>query len=182
MICISKQRNLNAIRVAWFPRCLFFPSPVESKGGEKTFETTLSACSTVVKLTLSYLLSHSQYQLQCNDKLGSTSKYMYVSTINWGKTRGNDVCYDTVYLGEGRGIGGIGIVRCLVTLRAEADRLTGRRAEGPLLAGYMIVSVGLNITDGGSAFPSPPPLPAPSLPPGLSPRSTTLRSLYRHCV
>ena len=62
-----------------------------------------------------------------------------------------------MYLGEERGIGGIGIVRCLVTLRAEADRLTGRRAEGPLLAGYMIVGVGLNITDGGSAFPSPPP-------------------------
>ena len=79
-------------------------------------------------------------------------------------------------MGEGRGIGGIGIVRCLVTLRAEADRLTGRRAEGPLLAGYMIVGVGLNITDGGSAFPSP--LPLPSLPPGLSPRCTTLRSLY----
>lgn len=52
-----------------------------------------------------------------------------LSTIKWGKTRGNDVCYDTVYLGEERGIGGIGIVRCLVTLLAEADRLTGRRAS-----------------------------------------------------
>ena len=61
-----------------------------------------------------------------------------------------------MYLGEERGIGGIGVVRCLVSLRAEADRLTGRRAEGPLLAGYMIVGVGQNITDGGSAFPSLP--------------------------
>ena len=159
-----------------------FPSPMESKGGEKrekTFETTLSARSTVVKLTLSYFLSHSQYELQCNDKLGSPSKYMYVKYYQVRENEGKDVCYDTVYMGEGRCIGGIGIVRCLVTLGAEADRLTGRRAEGPLLAGYMIVGVGLNITNGGSAFPSPPPLP--SLPPCLSPRSTTLRSLY-HCV
>ena len=65
-------------------------------------------------------------------------------------------------MGEGRCIGGIGIVTCLVTLRAEADRLTDRRAEGPLLAGYMIVGVGLNITDGGSTSP-PPPFPLPFL-------------------
>ena len=51
---------------------------MEEKRRKKIFETTLSARSTVVKLTLSYLLSHSQYQLQCNDKLGSPSKYMYV--------------------------------------------------------------------------------------------------------
>ena len=101
---------------------------------------------------------------------------MYVKYYQVRENEGKDVCYDTVYLGEERGIGGIGIVRCLVTLRAEADRLTDRRAEGPLLEGYMIVGVGLNITDGGSTSP-PPPLP-PSLPPGLSPRSTTLRSLY----
>ena len=133
---------------------------MEEKRRKKIFETTLSARSTVVKLTLSYFLSHSQYQHQCNDKLGSPSKYMYVKCYQVRENEGKDVCYDTVYLGEERGIGGIGIVRCLVTLRAEADRLTGRRAEGPLLAGYMIVGVGLTITDGGSAFPSPPPFPS----------------------
>ena len=75
-------------------------------------------------------------------------------------------------MGEGRGIGG----KCLtetkycsidaalatrsldVSLPCE-QRPAGRRAEGPLLVGYMIVGVGLNITGGGSAFPSPPPLP-----------------------
>ena len=133
---------------------------MEEKRRKKIFETTLSARSTVVKLTLSYFLSHSQYQHQCNDKLGSPSKYMYVKCYQVRENEGKDVCYDTVYLGEERGIGDIGIVRYLVTLGAEADRLTGRRAEEPLLAGYMIVGVGLNITDGGSAFPSPPPFPS----------------------
>ena len=51
---------------------------MEKKRRKKIFEPTLSARSTVVKLTLSYLLSHWQYKLQCDDKLGSTSKYMYV--------------------------------------------------------------------------------------------------------
>lgn len=51
---------------------------MEEKRRKKIFETTLSARSTVVKLTLSYLLSHSQYELQCNDKLGSPDKYKYV--------------------------------------------------------------------------------------------------------
>lgn len=62
--------------------------------------------------------------------------------------------------------GALGALGSLAMSRYPGSR--GRQADGPkgrraLLAGYMIVGVGLNITDGGSAFPSPPPFPS-SLP------------------
>ena len=168
-----------------------FPSGVRWRRKEEKRSSkrrwVLVALSSNLHLVTSWATRSTSFNVMINWDLPVNT--CTLSTIKWGKTRGNDVCYDTVYLGEGRGIGG----KCLtetkycsidaalatrsldVSLHCEL-RPTGRRAEGPLLAGYMIVGVGLNITDGGSAFPSPPHLP--SLPPGLSPRSTTLRSLY----
>ena len=64
------ERDLGT-RLASFSRCLFFPSPVESEGGAKKKKDLRNTY-------LYYLLSHTQYELQCNDKLGSPSKYMYV--------------------------------------------------------------------------------------------------------
>ena len=140
-----------------------FPSGVRWRRKEEKRSSkrrwVLVALSSNLHLVTSWVTRSTSFNVMINWDLQINTSTLS-TTVNWGQTRGKEVCYDTVYLGEGRGIGGIGIVRCLVTLRAEADRLTGRRAEGPLLAGYMIVGVGLNITDGGSAFPSPPPFPS----------------------
>ena len=160
---------------------------MEEKRRKKIFETTLSARSTVVKLTLStsWATRSTSFNVMINWDLQVNT--CTLSTIKWGSTRGNDVCYDTVYMGEGRGIGdnclteikywcrvGHTIIRCFVTLRAETDGLTGRRASARRVHDRRCWT---KHNRWRLRFPLPPP-PPPSLPPGLSPRSTTLRSLY----
>ena len=150
------------------------PSPMESKGRGKEEKRPLKrrwvlvALSSNLHLVTSWATRSTSFNVMINWDLPVNT--CTLSTIKWGRPRGNDVCYDTVYMGEGRGIGGSvwrkrNIDPALATRSLDVSlpceqRPTGRMAEGPLLAGYMIVGIGLNITDGGSAFPSPSPFPS----------------------
>ena len=121
-----------------------FPSGVRWRRKEEKRSSkrrwVLVALSSNLHLVTSWVTRSTSFNVMINWDLPVNT--CTLSTIKWGKTRVNDVCYDTVYMGEGRGIGGkcltetkywsrLGhtIVRCFVTLRAETDGLTGRRAS-----------------------------------------------------